>query len=120
LEKDIVVQGKTEEVVTFSDSKCDYEYRIRFDNVPFIFSVEAAYPNPTGEQVNMVVSVDKTRNTTIDLISNNGERFRYLNEVLQKGDYNINLDLSEMPTGNYIIEIISEENRITQKLLINK
>jgi hypothetical protein len=25
-----------------------------------------------------------------------------------------------MPTGNYIIEIISEENRITQKLLINK
>jgi hypothetical protein len=82
--------------------------------------VEAAYPNPTDEQVNMVVSVDQPRNTTIDLINTQGERFRYLSEVLQKGDYNINLDVSEMPSGNYIIEIISEENRVTQKLLINK
>ena len=120
LEKDIVIQGRTEEVITYSDSRCDYEYRIRFDNVPFIFSVEAAYPNPTDEQVNMVVSVDKSRNTTIDLINTQGERFRYLSEILQKGDYNINLDVSEMPSGNYIIEIISEENRVTQKLLINK
>ena len=120
LEKDIVIQGKTEEVITYSNSRCDYEYRIRFDNVPFIFSVEAAYPNPTDEQVNMVVSVDQPRNTTIDLINTQGERFRYLSEVLQKGDYNINLDVSEMPSGNYIIEIISEENRVTQKLLINK
>jgi hypothetical protein len=120
LEKDISIEGKTEEVLIYTNSRCDYEYRIRFDKVPYVFSAEPAYPNPAQEQASMVVSVDKPRNMTIDIVSNQGNRYRYFEENLQKGDYNMDLDISDLPTGSYIIEIISEEKRITQKLLINK
>ncbi len=120
LEKDITIEGKTEEVIIYTNSRCDYEYRIRFDKVPYVFSAEPAYPNPAQEQASMVVSVDKPRNMTIDIINNQGVRYRYFEENMQKGDYNMDLDISDLPTGSYIIEIISEEKRITQKLLINK
>jgi hypothetical protein len=120
LEKDITIEGKTEEVLVYTNSRCDYEYRIRFDKVPYVFSAEPAYPNPAQEQASMVVSVDKTRNMTIDIVNNQGDRYRYFEENLQKGDYNMDLDISDLPSGSYIIEIISEEKRITQKLLINK
>jgi len=120
LEKDITIEGKTEEVLIYTNSRCDYEYRIRFDKVPYVFSAEPAYPNPAQEQASMVVSVDKPRNMTIDIVNNQGDRYRYFEENMQKGDYNMDLDISNLPTGSYIIEIISEEKRITQKLLINK
>jgi hypothetical protein len=118
--KKVIVEGKTESIVVGADTKCDYELVITLDKVSNSLSLEKIYPNPASGLLNLQLNVDKSRTMSIDLIGVGGEVYSVLQDDLQRGNYNLRISTERVPSGSYILQIISEGKRISKKVLINK
>lgn len=120
LEKNIQLDGQTRDIVLGANSKCDYELRFTFGEVPSSLSLENIYPNPTDGELNMRLLVEKDRAMTIDLINTNGTQYEVMTGKVKAGGYDFRIDATELPSGTYVLQIKSENNRLTEKVLINK
>lgn len=120
LSKKILVDGKPEKIIIAANSKCNYEMIITLDQVPNSLSIEKIYPNPAKDQLNMKLNVNRARQMKIDMVSIDGFRYNVMDENIGKGSYNLRIDVHNLPSGSYILQINSEENRLTKKVLINK
>lgn len=120
LEKNILLDGQTKDIVLGANSKCDYELRFTFGEVPSSLSLENIYPNPSNGELNMRLLVEKDRVMTVELINTNGTRYEVMSSKVKAGGYDFRIDASELPSGSYVLQIKSENNRLTQKVLINK
>lgn len=119
-EKNIVLDGEAKEILINANSKCDYELVISINNVPESLSIDNIYPNPVVDQMSMQLGIDKDRPIRIDLVNELGISYEVMNEQISKGVYDFRIDLSDFPSGSYILQIISEENRLTEKVVITK
>ncbi|MFA7325793.1 MAG: T9SS type A sorting domain-containing protein [Candidatus Kapaibacterium sp.] len=119
-EKMVKLDGETKEIIIKANSKCDYELLISIDDVPKSLSIDNIYPNPVVDQLSMQLSIDKDRPIKIDLINELGVSYEVMNEPMGEGVYDFRVDMSDIPTGSYILQIISEENRLSQKVVITK
>lgn len=120
LTKKITVEGKPERILVNADTKCDYNLIITLDKVGNSLSLEKIFPNPATEELNLQLNVDKTRKMSIDLVGVNGHTFEVLDDNLERGNYNIRIDTRNVPSGAYILQINSEDKRISKKVLISK
>ena len=120
LEKNVDFDGQPKEIILGANSKCDYELRFTFEEVPSSLSLENIYPNPAIEQINMRLLVEKDRNMVIELVNTNGTLYEVLSDRIAAGGYDFRIDVRDLPSGSYVLQIKSENNRLTEKVIIKK
>jgi hypothetical protein len=71
-----------------------------------IFAISAIYPNPTKDQLNVVVSSEKSEKATLTIVDINGKVMQQMNTVLVAGDNNITLNVGAFSTGTYYVRFV--------------
>ena len=76
------------------------------------------YPNPTHGNTNLTFYSKDAAQVEIKIVDSKGNIARsYLNNI-SKGVNNLEVDLSSLNSGHYIISIASENNNITNSIVI--
>lgn len=119
-EKEIKLDGEAKEILIKANSKCDYELLISINDVPKSLSIDNIYPNPVIDEVYMQLSIDKDRPMKIDLVNELGKSYEVMEESISEGVYDFRIDVSGIPSGSYVLQIISEEKRLSKKVVITK
>ncbi|MFK8162333.1 MAG: LamG-like jellyroll fold domain-containing protein [Lewinella sp.] len=78
----------------------------------------AVFPNPTVNEVNVSFNLDQAAAVKIDLLGISGNLAKKINQgVLRAGDHTVNIDMSDLPEGIYLLSFISNGDFITAKVL---
>ncbi|HLF15090.1 MAG TPA: T9SS type A sorting domain-containing protein, partial [Bacteroidota bacterium] len=81
------------------------------------FEVSQNYPNPFNSRTKIGFIISEAGLIRIRLLNILGEIIRTIRaEVMQPGEYSIDLDLTEHPSGVYFYQIQSTSKSITRKL----
>ncbi len=86
-------------------------------NVPSIFSLSQNYPNPFNPSTHIVYRVarsSQTKLTVFDLLGK--EVARLVDEVKPAGEYEVNFNASNLPSGTYIYRLVSGEFTETKRM----
>lgn len=75
------------------------------------------YPNPANESINVAVSLTNSENTVINLVDISGKTIRTMSLGNIQGDKNITLDLNDLTTGVYFIELVNEAGKQVKKFV---
>lgn len=79
------------------------------------------YPNPATSGINIDFALNKTENTEIGLYDLNGRLLQILvNEQIPAGDYSKYFSLDNLNAGMYLINLKTENQFATKKLIYNK
>ncbi len=81
------------------------------------------FPNPAQNNINVSFALSNASNVSIKLFNAIGQEVKVLtpNTNLPEGNYNYNYDLpATLATGNYFLEVSSNNKLVTKKLIINK
>ena len=79
------------------------------------------YPNPvqTGESVTIEYALNRSSNVIVDVYALNGERLLTRKGHRQlTGSHRMNLDLTALASGNYLIALTINEKIVTKKILV--
>ena len=77
------------------------------------------FPNPCSGAVHLRYSISETRNLKFELFSIQGVKMMtILDEITQAGEYDLEFDVSNMPSGMYFIKMQSEDSHVTVKLVV--
>ena len=79
--------------------------------------VATTYPNPTSGVINISLAMDETSKVEINVINSLGQVV--LNDV-QSTDGEISLDLSNLPTGLYSVQVGVDNNVATEMISLVK
>jgi hypothetical protein len=101
---------------------CDGEPLSLFNGfIPEDFSIRSIYPNPFNPTTTISFSIPEFGLTTITAYDINGRQLETLtNEILSIGNYSINWNASDYPSGVYLIRMESGEFTQTQKVVLVK
>jgi len=92
-------------------------------NIPEIVNSISIYPNPSNGKFSLVFDLKKLSNTSIDLLSSNGQFIHKIidNKFLTKGENAIEIELNEnINMGLYFLRIETEMGVVNSKLLIER
>ncbi len=78
-----------------------------------------AYPNPSNGQFTLQVNVPKATDATIQIFNATGQRV-YQQEELLTAKWEQYIDLSNQPTGMYVVMVVAEGSTYQHKLLLTK
>ena len=85
------------------------------------FTLSHPYPNPFNPATTISFSIPEFGLTTITAYNINGRKLETLtNEVLSMGNYSLNWDASDYPSGVYLIRMESGDFTQTQKVVLVK
>jgi len=82
-------------------------------------STVSIYPNPTTDELNIDVYTTKAQNNTIKLLDMSGRVIKEIQSKLEAGANNIKMNLGELATGIYTIQLV-ENNKIIQVSKVQK
>ena len=82
-------------------------------------SVVSIYPNPATDRLNVDVSIDKVAQMEVRLLDMSGRVVKSLMQQTQKGMNNVTLDLSDIASGVYGVQIY-ENNALIHTGKVNK
>jgi hypothetical protein len=82
-------------------------------------STVSIYPNPTTDELNIDVYTTKAQNNTIKLLDMSGRVIKEIQSKLEVGANNIKMNLGELATGIYTIQLV-ENNKIMQVSKVQK
>ncbi len=90
-------------------------------NIPLAFSLEQNYPNPFNPETNIEFSIVNNGFTTLKVYDILGREVKVLvNEFLDKGNYKIMFDGSDLSSGIYIYSLNNGSEVIRKKMLLLK
>jgi len=91
------------------------------DNLPIATALEVAYPNPFNPSTNISYSLAESQNIKIEVYNLNGARVAILAEGSQTaGQYSIAFNAQNLPSGTYIVRMLTEQKVFTQKITLIK
>ena len=106
--------GKSNDVTTGIDDN-------KLVNVPSAFKLEQNYPNPFNPVTNISFTVIENNLTTLKIYDVLGKEVKTLvNEVLPKGNYNIQFNANGLASGVYIYRLVSGKFIGSKKLILMK
>ena len=78
------------------------------------------FPNPaqTGQALNIEVNIEKSIETSIDIINMQGQRVYSQVRNLQQGANQISIETPNMPAGLYMLNIETEDGAVQRKIII--
>jgi hypothetical protein len=68
-------------------------------------SMITVYPNPVRDQGSMKVTVNDPNNAQIFIYSLSGNLMKTLHPYLEAGDNAVSFNVSDLPAGNYIVQL---------------
>lgn len=83
-------------------------------NEPVAFNV---YPNPATENISIEYTANADENSTIYLYDMVGKRQLTNNVMVTRGYNNFTLDISALPQGSYILQIVNSGNALTKRFI---
>lgn len=79
----------------------------------------SVYPNPAKEQTTLTYALGRSRNLVIDLYDMQGKFVQNLTQGQQgEGFHKLNVDISKLPAGMYLIRLLSDGVVQTQRLSV--
>lgn len=89
------------------------------NEVPSNIANVSVYPNPASDLLSIELSMKTNSNVTINLLDISGRIVREIsNEKATLGNYKLNTNLSDISTGVYTLQIISEGKSINKRINI--
>jgi hypothetical protein len=80
------------------------------ENKPASDGIIQVYPNPASDRLNIHFTVARTGSYTLDIYSVSGRKIEtILEQVLETGTYNVDYQLNDLPSGNYIVTLRTRE-----------
>ncbi len=77
------------------------------------------YPNPAYNNVNIEIELSKSALVQINIYDMSGKKLSNVyNAQTSEGKNTISFDVSSYANGNYIIEMLSNDSRITEKMMV--
>ena len=76
------------------------------------------YPNPVSTSATIVVDINHNSSMLINIYDLTGRQVRQLSENVQKGENKIQLDLSDLRSGTYVISAVAGTNMYSQKFIV--
>lgn len=76
------------------------------------------YPNPVSSFATVVIDIDQASDITINIYDLAGRQVRQLSQNVQKGENQIQLDLSDLRSGTYVISAVAGNNLYSQKFIV--
>ncbi len=94
----------------------------------FITSVEAPvsridfkiYPNPAMHEVRAAVELEKAQEVTIELFDVIGQRIFSSEVFLESGSNEMEVPVSQLTNGTYMVRLSTENQQVTKRLIIHK
>ncbi|MDB0006975.1 T9SS type A sorting domain-containing protein, partial [Flavobacteriales bacterium] len=77
------------------------------------------YPNPTRGIFNVSIQLNKLQNVNLELVNSLGELVSDKNLGESKGELNESFDLTNQPSGIYLLRILLDDKVITRKVTLN-
>ena len=94
---------------------------IEIATVPLQFSLAQNYPNPFNPMTTIRFSLDNSGSTRLIIYDILGRKVTELvNQHLQTGNYTIRFDASNLPSGQYLYQLISGQKVLTKKMMLLK
>ncbi len=91
------------------------------DIIPVLFSLAQNYPNPFNPTTTIRFSLDNSGSTRLIIYDILGRKVTELvNQHLQAGNYTIRFDASNLPSGQYLYQLISGRKVLTKKMMLLK
>jgi hypothetical protein len=87
------------------------------ENSAVMSSVEV-YPNPTNDNANISVNIQKAQEVTVSVYNATGALISSETKNLSAGTSIINLDVKNQPAGIYFVNITEGTSLISKKLII--
>lgn len=76
------------------------------------------YPNPASGYTRLSVDLESAGSLTVSIINLCGQEVYNVNESASSGNYTMNLDVSDLPAGVYLVKVTAGNNIGTKKLII--
>ena len=77
------------------------------------------YPNPSRGIFNVSIQLNNLQNVSLELVNSLGELVSDKNLGESKGELNESFDLSNQPSGIYLLRILLDDKLITRKVTLN-
>jgi len=91
------------------------------DSYPHIFSLKQNFPNPFNSQTDIIFNLDRAAVIHLSVFNLRGEKVMILkNGYMKEGQYRIHFDASDLPSGIYMYQLMSEERCVRKKCLYLK
>jgi len=107
-------------------STVDYLFLWNFKNVTSIIenndenNFKIIYPNPTNNLAILEFEQNSSGNTTIELLNTQGILLKtIINKFLESGQQKIEINTTDIPSGNYYIAVKNENEQLLFKLIVN-
>jgi hypothetical protein len=83
--------------------------------------LSSPYPNPVkGNTISLNYYVPYTSDISFDLLDVNGKLFKHFSEnTIKNGSYTEKFDLSNIPSGTYLLRMSSESSQQTRKIIVD-
>ena len=79
------------------------------------------YPNPAKDYINMFVQLTENKDVTANIVDVLGKQVNSVNfGTLGSGDHNLQLSTENLSSGIYFVEILSGNEKVSKKIVVNK
>ena len=99
------------------DGSIEYSPIISLIQQYFAFSIEKLFPNPVIDQIHLAVESPKDRSAVIHFTDVKGRLVKEEQVGIQKGNNQFTFDISELPTGIYSLQLISEYQQLISRVV---
>jgi hypothetical protein len=85
------------------------------------FSLEDCYPNPAREKTTIHFRVNSSYHVNVDLFNNSGMKVKAMVDgIYNPGEHKVEVNVNDLPAGNYIYELRTGFYKEAKKLVILK
>ena len=80
----------------------------------------SVYPNPTKDIIQININANSVQNAQINVSNIIGQNVYTKNTLLTSGANNLYIDLSAYNNGIYIVKVVTKNNSLSKKVILNK
>lgn len=95
----------------------EYFFPAGIDNVATDENDIIVYPTNAAENINIRVDWDRPQSCTVLVYDMNG-RIVYRGRQVKAGDFDMNISLGALASGNYIVKVVGETSHLTSKFAV--
>ena len=121
LRKELELKALIFEYNSEGNSRCDLDLQFALDQIPPQNFVENPRPNPTSSISKIFIGLEENSNVSVNVFNFFGVSYgKILEDDLQAGLFELNVDGSELESGQYQLMIQIDDEIFVEKLIIQK
>lgn len=119
IEKKFELLCEPDPLALAGNSKCDFPIKFEVVKLQEGTNISAGYPNPVEDIINYEISSDREISVSVEIYDQMGQNVKSLKfGNLEKGAYNLPIDLSGFTASNYFALFSINNEKILRKIVI--